>query len=676
MKPPNRPTINARVLERRQKDLDGFNEKYQGIIDARQEKYAEEIRPTWQRIARKSTDELKAIYNQLQDANGVPIKDASNIDRAKMRNMLRKQEQLASLQAQLVKLMGTDEQAEKLKNNLAYSYSHAYYFGAFGTEQAAKVAISTPILTESHVMGIINNPWLPDGKTYSDRIRTNTAYLAAKMADSLEEAIGSGWGVNRLARRVQEVAGEGYHNSVRLARTELNRAASMGTSHLYMQNADIMDGKRWNATLDARTAPKDADNDGKIYDLDYDTPENPGKPGERIPNHPNCRCKYSPVLSALGVSTRERIARGEGDSKNQYGERTYTKARTYREYAKERGLPDLDDRLRNDNPRRYLRRGETMAAYAAKKTPATKKVVEKVAAAEGFKQAVEARIAQGVKTEADAVEVGDLVRQEIEKNLPPDTLEMANRMKDLKAEQDQNYARHNEIRKMDLFKRQPFVEEMDQAARRWHELKNEIADLQKKVAAAQGEATRATLQQIVPLGNPGTTSWAKGTHKVTREAYDAITPYLPSSWLQASNEGKEMVGRKVKRGHYSQGHSNAPAEFYVSGDTAAARAKVALHEMGHRMEHIKPEIKRLEYEFYQRRTAGEAKKTLPGYSSSEKGRLDDFLNPYMGKDYGNTENSYYEILSMGLEGVFMATTPIHTDRDYYNFILGVLVSIK
>lgn len=675
-KPPANPEIDARVLARRQKDLDGFNEKYQEIIDQRAVKYAAEVAPTWKRIGRNVTDEIKAIYHELQDANGVPITEKP-ISAEKLRNMERNMQRLASLQAQLVKQMGTKEQAEKLKKNLAYSVAHAYYFEAFGMEQAARVSINVPILTHNQVMGIIANPWLPDGNTYSDRIRANTAYLAQKMKGAVEEAVGNGWGINRTARRIQEIAGEGYHNAVRLARTEINRAAAQGANHAYMQNSDILDGKRWNATLDKRTAPKDAANDGKIYELDYDTPESPGIAGERIPNHPNCRCKYSPVLSALGVSTRERIARGAGDTATgNFGERTYTKARTYREYAKERGLPDLDDRLRNDNPRRYLRRGETLADFVKEKTPATKKVVDQVTAAEGFKQLVEARIAKGVKTEADAVEVGDLVRQEIEKNIPPEARELADKVKALKDEQDKNYARYIEIKKMDVFKKQPYIEEMNTAARRWHELKNEIDSVQKSVAAAQGTAARDVISQIVPLGNPGKTAWAKGTHAAAREAYDSITNYLPTSWLEKSNAGREMVGRKVKRGHYWGGTSSKPAEFYVSGDTAAARAKVALHEMGHRMEHMIPEIKRLEYEFYQRRTAGEAKKTLPGYSSKEKGRLDDFLNPYMGKDYGNTESSFYEILSMGLEGVYMATTPIHTDKDYYNFILGVLVSIK
>lgn len=360
-KPPEKPQIDKRVLARRQKDLEGFIESYQAMLDKRAALYATEIAPLWQRIAENITKEINAIYKELQDAQGVPI-IKQPIDAAKFRNMQRQIARLEKLYQYLIETLGVVELKEKMDNNLAYSYAESYYFHAFGAEQAAKVTVAVPVISQAQVMGLLANPWLPDGNTYSDRLRANTDYLAKKMLKTVENAVGNGWSINRTAREIQSNAQEGYFNAVRLARTEINRAASQGASHLYMQNADIMDSKRWNATLDARTAPKDADNDRKQYVLAYDTPEMPGKPGERIPNHPNCRCKWTPVLSALGMSTKERIARGKGDSTQEFGERIYTKAKNYREYAKERGLPDLDDRLRNDNPRRYLRRGETLAA--------------------------------------------------------------------------------------------------------------------------------------------------------------------------------------------------------------------------------------------------------------------------------------------------------------------------
>jgi hypothetical protein len=59
------------------------------------------------------------------------------------------------------------------------------------------------------------------------------------------------------------------------------------------------------------------------------------------------------ILSALGINTKGRIARFKG-------ERSYTDAGTYREWADEVGLPNLDERLERDNLKSYLRPGESL----------------------------------------------------------------------------------------------------------------------------------------------------------------------------------------------------------------------------------------------------------------------------------------------------------------------------
>lgn len=347
----------AEVFARMQKDLEGYVDRYNEILEKRALQYAKEIKPIWVRTGKRILREVQLLLAEEIDAQGVPI-GKRPIDPAKLRNMQRAIEHLTQLMVQVIGFLGGAEQAEKLRNNIAFAYTESYYFHAWGMEQATRLTVSIPLLSYNHVMGVIANPWLPDGNTYSERLRASTVYLAGKMRQAVEEAVTQGWDWNRTARRIQDIAGEGYYNAVRLARTELNRAASQASNHLFLQNADILNGKRWNATLDSRTAPKDAANHGKQYPIEYDTPEMAGRAGERIPNHPNCRCKYTPVLSALGVSQRERIARGSGDRPDNFGERIYTQAATYSEYAKERGIPDLDERLRNDDPRRYLRNDE------------------------------------------------------------------------------------------------------------------------------------------------------------------------------------------------------------------------------------------------------------------------------------------------------------------------------
>jgi SPP1 gp7 family putative phage head morphogenesis protein len=322
--------------------------QHQAILDQRSIEYGKQVLPTWRKVEAGLLAAIKDLYKKYAGPDG-KLTGAKLTEEARLLEL----RQMAHIMTR--NLVGQDQ---LLQHYIAYTYVDSVNFQSWALEQATQVAVATPVLTYTQVMGVIANPWLPDGKTYSDRIRANTTGLALKMDKTILQATTQGWDIPKTARHIQSVAGEGYDRALTLARTEMNRAASLASSHSFIQNSDILGGKRWVATLDIRTAPKDADNDGKIYDVAYDTPETPGTPGQRIPNHPNCRCKYSPVVDGMSKKIRERIARGDGDTLDNYGQRYYTKAQTYREYAKERGLPDLDDRLAKDNPKKYLRRGE------------------------------------------------------------------------------------------------------------------------------------------------------------------------------------------------------------------------------------------------------------------------------------------------------------------------------
>lgn len=344
--------LDARVLARRQKDLEGFLEHYESLVQQRVLRFGEKIAPIWRQASQRLESDIRKQLLQYANPDGTLSKAKLEAIRYKIDGLERLRRTingyLGPLHTPVVQAMG---------NGMAYEYIKAINYTGWGLEQAAEVAINVPTVSSAQVMGVVNNPWLPDGKTYSDRLRQNNQYLADKMVSSITRGATEGWSVNKTALEIRRTAGEGYFNAVRLARTEYTRAAAQGASHLYMENADVLDSKRWNATIDSVTAPRDAKNDGKVYELDYDTPEKPGKPGERIPNHPHCRCRWSPILSALGTSTKERIARDKN------GARTFTKAHTYEEYAKKKGLPSLDDRMAEENPSKYLRPGETKADF-------------------------------------------------------------------------------------------------------------------------------------------------------------------------------------------------------------------------------------------------------------------------------------------------------------------------
>jgi len=147
---------------------------------------------------------------------------------------------------------------------------------------------------------------------------------------------------------------------------------------------------------------------------------------------------------------------------------------------------------------------------------------------------------------------------------------------------------------------------------------------------------------------------------------------FPTQWINDSNN-EPIYAEYVGRGYFIK--EDGVTRIGLSHWGGMERC--AYHEMGHHFEELYPEIRKLEHEFYNRRTMGEKSRWLgPPYSFREKAKRDDFINTYMGKDYGNTEESGYEIVSMGIESLFTGSyNRLEKDTDYQDFIFGILASI-
>ena len=88
--------------------------------------------------------------------------------------------------------------------------------------------------------------------------------------------------------------------------------------------------------------------------------------------------------------------------------------------------------------------------------------------------------------------------------------------------------------------------------------------------------------------------------------------------------------------------------------------------------------------FYKRRTRNsplESLQRLTGinYRSKEKTRKDDFMHPYMGKEYldKNKEILATEIISMGIEYLYADPFAFaNGDPDFFDFIIEILAGIN
>lgn len=205
------------------------------------------------------------------------------------------------------------------------------------------------------------------------------------------------------------------------------------------------------------------------------------------------------------------------------------------------------------------------------------------------------------------------------------------------------------------------------------------------------------------LGSPE----GPNTSKAVIDSVKRAGHVYPDEWVADSNQGyvytmtkkrglHEFRPNSVSYSHTNKGPDGKPTKTfqqnsYVStSQDPSANLEIdksqyyptSVHEMGHRMEELRPHIKVIESAFFARRTKGETpqplKKLQPNnrYEADEYASPDKFENAYMGKTYGGGPSDPYELFTMGMQGMFGGSRQmhIHKDRDYASFILGVLAT--
>jgi hypothetical protein len=351
-----------------------------------------------------------------------------------------------------------------------------------------------------------------------------------------------------------------------------------------------------------------------------------------------------------------------------------------------------------------------------------------------FDEAVRRRISQGVDTHRDFIEVGNIIRREIEASyrenlgppLSPDAPFVREAADDffrtkrglsfasnerfqhgvyLKAKEwaAENLARIERIDKETGLK---VRQALDKAAgeggllhmRLGYEIQDALNELKwrpeytsKKAEGYQfGDVVVEALQKVRSMGNTGQTHRYKGRggRQEFKKMFEEETQkYFPTDWLQWSADDSKQNAlsfKKVGRGYYSPGYGSR--EPYIAIDDYSPQSTM-IHEFGHRCEYMSSDIypknhkmlADLEREFYDERTAGEQPRWLGrGYRRDEVYRPDKFIEKYMGKDYSSVGiRQAMEVLTMGLEGVLYNHYPLlEEDPEYFDFILGLLAAYE
>lgn len=185
--------------------------------------------------------------------------------------------------------------------------------------------------------------------------------------------------------------------------------------------------------------------------------------------------------------------------------------------------------------------------------------------------------------------------------------------------------------------------------------------------------------------------WAKGSNKITKQQLSEAFFYYPKAWVDyLTNSGKKLYTLITpKRGFFNDGAVMANGKYYATKFPDYKTGYVSIHmtgmikttpyhEIGHYVEYFNKDALRISKEFLTARTKDEKPILLRNiflntdYKKNEITKPDNFVSPYIGKEYDNAS----EVLSMGLELIFEPTTMVKKVELVDNVRKEVYTTIK
>lgn len=216
-------------------------------------------------------------------------------------------------------------------------YTSGYYHTAFEIQKGAGVAWDFAALDDRKIRKVINSPWAPDGKNFSERVWENRQKLVHELNTELTQNIMLGQDPQKAIDAISRKMGTSKANAGRLVMTEeafFSSAAQKDCFHeLDVEQYRIL------ATLDSHTSDICREMDGKVF------PMKEFEPGVTAPPfHVWCRTTTVPHFGDEFDFVGKRAARGE-DGKTCY----VPSSMTYQEWEKamvngdKSGLQEVSD---------------------------------------------------------------------------------------------------------------------------------------------------------------------------------------------------------------------------------------------------------------------------------------------------------------------------------------------
>lgn len=243
------------------------------VADKTIEEIEQQLKKYYKHVMETTIADFEATYDKLL-ATATIGQAPTPADLYKLDKYWKTQAQLKTVLQEL-----GDKQIGLLSKRFEEVYGKVYVSLALPAEEL----FST--INQDTARQMINQIWCADGKSWSQRVWTNTDRLQQSLNDGLIDCVVGGKKTSQLVKELRNDFQVSYHRANTIVKTEVARIQTQASKERYksygVQEIEIF------ADPDNRTCPICSGLDGKRYNINEPLP---------LPAHPNCRCCILPVI--------------------------------------------------------------------------------------------------------------------------------------------------------------------------------------------------------------------------------------------------------------------------------------------------------------------------------------------------------------------------------------------
>jgi SPP1 gp7 family putative phage head morphogenesis protein len=259
-----------------------------------------------------------------------------------------KYNRLTKLDKQIRKVLSSElsKVDTKLTDLQKVQYQESFFRHSWAIDQAAEFNINWGLINEKAIKESVARFTDPAHRFYKTAIQGLTFETKRRVGRDITQGLIRGDSYDKIAKRIKDTMNRSYADSVRIGRTEGQRAAVEGQQAKYAEAKEkgVEVTEVWDATLDSRTRPSHGRMDGMEAREEngqtiFDSPDVGPIPGPVQSGDPsfdiNCRCRVRGVIKdmdkpefeserarqAYERETYSEWAERKGIKKNKYGQK-------------------------------------------------------------------------------------------------------------------------------------------------------------------------------------------------------------------------------------------------------------------------------------------------------------------------------------------------------------------